>query len=73
MATCGAELRARERGKVEYRGANLMSTDFLGVVDVLGRTEDFNADFFTEPFKCSKDFRGSEVDDDDKLRSFGIH
>lgn len=60
----------RDRGSVEKRGSKRMSTVFFGVV-ALGRVADFSADFFTDKF--SWDFRGRVVDDDDKLRSFGIH
>jgi hypothetical protein len=69
VATCGL-VRARDRGSVEKRGSKRMSTDFFGVA-AFGRVDDFSADFFTDKF--SWDFRGSVVDDDDKLRSFGIH
>lgn len=42
-------------------------TVFLGVT-VFDRVEDLSADFFTDPLRCSYDFRGSEAVDDDKLR-----
>ena len=72
VATFGL-VRARERGSVEKRGSNRMSTDFFGTT-VLVREADFKADFFTEPVdKLSCDFRGSVAVDDDRFRSIGIH
>lgn len=75
VATCGRE-RARDLGRVENSGdarTSMVVTDFLGVKEFVREFEDFRADFFTEPVKFSRDFRGSVADDDDRLRSLVIH